>query len=277
MGSADRPPIKVCHATKRRSICGIRSRAGSGVGALLIDVHRDCILRASVRRHRSHLERSSRHGMTRIGLRPLIYAYHLRPVVSRSGVPAHDRSPDPGRRCVCYAAYGREPRPRGGHQTLLIAKQDAVTEPPGCLRPAIGPMVETARHEAPTQTDDPSRPPAPLVRHRVDRAGRPRQAIYRHLRLACDFIFGMLRHSTARSYPASSFAANTMAGPTSTRHTNIGAPSSVGDRSLPDGPRVRRDRSPGLPTGSPSPPSQRIGIRPWPGRIARSTPSGRPS
>jgi hypothetical protein len=33
---------------------------------------------------------------------------------------------------------------------------------------------------------------APLVRHRVDRAGRPRQAICRHPRLACDFIFGML-------------------------------------------------------------------------------------
>ena len=50
MGSADRPPIKVYHATKWRSICGIRSRAGSSVGALLIDVYRDCILCASVRR-----------------------------------------------------------------------------------------------------------------------------------------------------------------------------------------------------------------------------------
>jgi len=58
MGSADRPPIKVYHATKWRSICGIRSRAGSGVGALLIDVHRDCILRASDRRHRRAFERS---------------------------------------------------------------------------------------------------------------------------------------------------------------------------------------------------------------------------
>ena len=48
MDSADRPPIKVYRATKWRSTCGIRSRAGSGVGALLIDVHRDCILRASV-------------------------------------------------------------------------------------------------------------------------------------------------------------------------------------------------------------------------------------
>ena len=37
--------------------------------------------------------------------------------------------------------------------------------------------------------------------HRVDRAGRPRQAICRHLRLVCDFIFGMLRHSAARSCP----------------------------------------------------------------------------
>jgi hypothetical protein len=39
--------------------------------------------------------------------------------------------------------------------------QDAVTEPAGCLRPAEGPMVETARNEAPTRTDYPTRPLAP--------------------------------------------------------------------------------------------------------------------
>jgi hypothetical protein len=55
---------------------------------------------ASVRRHRSHLERSSRHDMTWIGLRPLLYVYHPRPVASRSGVPGHGRSPGPSRRCA---------------------------------------------------------------------------------------------------------------------------------------------------------------------------------
>jgi hypothetical protein len=38
--------------------------------------------------------------MTRIGLRRLLYVCHPRPVASRSGVPGHGRSPDPGRRCA---------------------------------------------------------------------------------------------------------------------------------------------------------------------------------
>ena len=53
---------------------------------------------------------------------------------------------------IRYAAYRRVCRFRGGHQRLLIAKQDAATEPPGCPRTAEGPMVGSARHEAPTRT-----------------------------------------------------------------------------------------------------------------------------
>ena len=58
-----------------------------------------------------------------------------------------------------------------------------------------------------------------------------------HLRLACDFIFGMLRYSAARSCPASSFAAGRMAGPqagdklgrpdTSSSFRRRGAPPSI--------------------------------------------------
>jgi hypothetical protein len=46
------------------------------------------LLRASVRRHRSHLERSSRHGMARIGFRLLLYVCHPRPVNAYHGIDA---------------------------------------------------------------------------------------------------------------------------------------------------------------------------------------------
>jgi hypothetical protein len=65
---------------------------------------------APARRHRSHLERSSRHGMTRIGLRPLLYICHHRPVNAypisldishpewdRPGRPGTRRGPAPAR------------------------------------------------------------------------------------------------------------------------------------------------------------------------------------
>jgi hypothetical protein len=63
-----------------------------------------------------------------------------------------------------------------------------------------------------TRKWQPSRGQCPPRRQNVycvylNMGGRPCQAICRHLRLPCDFIFGMLRHSAARSYPASSFAA----------------------------------------------------------------------
>jgi hypothetical protein len=139
--------------------------------------------------------------MARIGLRPLPYVYHPRPVNAYTNAPStcalgpvpsfQWASPVRGRprwarswnvsrwrRASCVPETRRR-KERGDTSDVMqricrqspalevntrrrpSPMQDAVTEPPGCLRPAKGPMVETARHEAPPRTNYPSRPRAP--------------------------------------------------------------------------------------------------------------------
>jgi hypothetical protein len=103
-----------------------------GVGALLIDVHRDCILRASVRRHRNHLELTSRHGMTRSESVPSFTFITLDPWradrVSRSTAEAPIRAV--GAAQIIVRPVPRGLRPASGHPGLVPALA------PGSQRPA---------------------------------------------------------------------------------------------------------------------------------------------
>ena len=108
-------------------------------------------LRASVRRHRSHLERSSRHCMTRIGLRPLLYVCHHRPVNAYPisldiSHPEWDRPGRPGTR--------RGPAPARGtrgdswpHFPSRVALFGGTARRPATACRVVAPMIESSLPE----------------------------------------------------------------------------------------------------------------------------------